>query len=491
MSSRGTRVAVLGGGVAGLATAYRIRRGALRANLPLELDLFEREQDTGGKLRSRRDDGFLVEEGPNGFLDNEPATLRLLRDLGLDDQLQRSDENASHRFLLVGGRLRELPMSPPAFLKSDILPLGAKLRMAAELLLPRRPDLGRAAIDPAADESVDAFGRRRLGKAFAETLLDPMVKGIFGGDSRQLSLEACFPKMVTMEQEHGGLFRAMIATSRARKRAARRGEQAAPGGPAGPAGVLHSFRDGMAALPDALVAELSDAITTGVAVDRVERRDGDWWLGAGDREWGPFDAVVDATPAHAAARHHAGDPELSSLLSEIPYAPMAVITLAFDRAELGEACEGFGMLIPTAERRRLLGVLWSASIFRGRAPEDRVILRCMAGGAADPHVLEQSDDQLLAMTLDEVAAIHGRTLTPARVWIIRHEKAIAQYRPGHLARLSAIEAARIRRPGLFFTGSAYRGVSVNHCIAESERVAAALLRQLSIERPDLRLEVAS
>ncbi len=476
------RIAVIGGGVAGLACAYRLREVAAREGRDLELCLFERERAAGGKLRSSREDGYLFEEGPNGFLDNEPATLRLVRDLGLDGELQRSEDAARRRYLLIGGELRELPMSPPAFLKSNILPWPAKLRMGMELLVPRRKGLGLAAEDPARDETVDAFGRRRLGGAFANTLLDPMVKGIFGGDSRRLSLEACFPKMVAMEREHGGLFKAMIRMGRERKRAARAARAANDGsGPAGPGGVLHSFRDGMAALPAALSASLGDSVTSGAGVERVER-DGEGWRLYGDGvDAARFDAVIDATPAHAAARHH-GDPELSKRLAAIPYAPMAVATMVVDVDALEHAADGFGMLVPSAERRRLLGVLWSASIFAGRAPAGKVILRCMAGGATDPRVMELGDDALVATLLAELREIHGLRAEPERVRVTRHERAIAQYEQGHPALLAALERIVERRPGLCFTGSAYRGVSVNHCIAEAERLAADLSAEWSGDR---------
>lgn len=476
MSAEIHRAAVIGGGVAGLAAAFRLREEAARAGLALELELFEREPEAGGKLRSHREAGYLFEAGPNGFLDNEPATLRLVTDLSLSGQLQRSEDAARHRYLLIGGRLRELPMSPPAFIRSDILPLAAKLRMAAELLIPRRRGLGQAADSPIQDETIDAFGRRRLGSAFAETLLDPMVKGIFGGDARRLSLAACFPKMVDMEREHGGLLKAMIKLGAAKRREARE----AGGGPAGPGGVLHSFQDGMAALPAALAASLGRVVRTGAPVEKVAARDDRWWITRDGQELGPYDLVIDATPAHAAARHHA-DRELADLLGNIPYAPMAVITLGFDRESLGRHLEGFGLLIPRKEGRRLLGVLWSASIFSGRAPAGKAILRCMIGGAADPEVMALDDAALTDLALSELQAIHGCRALPEQVWLLRHARAIAQYEQGHPALLSALDRLLARRPGLFLTGSAYRGVSVNHCVAEAElaarRAVATLLER--------------
>jgi oxygen-dependent protoporphyrinogen oxidase len=209
------------------------------------------------------------------------------------------------------------------------------------------------------------------------------------------------------------------------------------------------------------------------------RREGDGWhLDAGGKSFGPYDCVVEAAPAHAAAGHFTGT-ELSRLLGGIPYVPMAVIVLALDRNQVKHPLSGFGMLTPSLENRRLLGVLWSTSIFRGRAPEGKVMLRCMAGGAADPGINELSDTDLVRICLEELAPLYGMSGHPERTWVIRHEKAIAQYEPGHLARLRAIEDALRDMPGLFLTGSSYRGVSTNHCIAEAETTAGSALDYLA------------
>ena len=243
------RVAVIGGGVAGLATALALRDRARASGAAVAVTVFEKDTQSGGNLRTINQGGWQFEWGPNGFLDNEPATLRLVDRLGLRPRLLRSNDAARHRFLLVNGRLEEIPLSPKAFLSSRLLSAGGKLRMAGELLVPRRRDLGRAAADPATDETIDQFGERRLGREFADVMLDPMVKGVFGGESKQLSLAAAFPRMVELERDHGGLFRAMIALGREKRRRGRRTD-------AGPTGVLHSFDGGMAVLVDALAAAL-------------------------------------------------------------------------------------------------------------------------------------------------------------------------------------------------------------------------------------------
>ncbi len=469
MSGEARRVAVVGGGIAGLATALALQDAAEREGRALAITVLEAADRVGGKLQTRREDGWAVEEGPNGFLDSEPATLELVRRLELQEELARSGDAARRRFLLLRGRLQELPLTPGAFLRSGLLGPAAKLRMAAELLVPRRRDLGRAAEDPATDETVYDFGRRRLGRAFAETLLDPMVKGIWGGDARRTSLAAAFPRMVELEREHGSLLRALARISRRRRR---------EGGPAagpGPSGVLHSFRHGMAVLPRRAAERLRAELILDAPVREI-RPDGDGWrLVAGERERGPFAAVVDAAPAHAACRHLPTAP-LRELVGGIRYAPLTVIALGLAREAVAHPLDGFGMLVPGREGRRLLGVLWSSSIWPGRAPRGRVLLRCMAGGA---DLLDGPDAAAIDLALAELRQLYGLRGEPERAWVLRHERAIAQYEVGHLARLAAAERELAGLPGLLLAGSSYRGISVNHCVAEAPRTARAVLDHLA------------
>ena len=481
------RVAVIGGGVAGLAAALALRDRARAQGTPLKVTVFEKDTQTGGNLRTLTQDGWQFEWGPNGFLDNEPATLRLVDRLGLRPRLVRSSDAARRRFLLVNGCLEEIPLSPKAFLSSKLLSPRGKLRMARELLVPPRKDLGRAAVDPATDETIDRFGERRLGREFADVMLDPMVKGVFGGEAKQLSLAAAFPRMVELERDHGGLFRAMIALGRAKRRKGRRTD-------AGPTGVLHSFDGGMAVLVDALAAALESdpdsEVVRGADVNTIARGDGLWsvsWPG-GSRDG--FTAVLDAAPAHAAARHTAElDPALSRDLAAIPYAPMAVIALGYARKNVSHDLNGFGMLVPGREKRNLLGALWSSSIFPGLAPDGHVLLRCMAGGAGNPAVMDLDDAALVDLVLKDLRGLMGLRGEPALVNIIRHRRAIAQYVPGHLARLKAIDEAAARHGSLYFLGSAYRGIAVNACVKETGILADKVLTALTGARAD-RSEVA-
>ncbi len=470
-------VAVVAGGVAGLATAVDLLDRAREQGVDLRVTIFEQGHTPGGNLQTLRENGWQLEWGPNGFLDNEPATLRLVDRLDLRAELQRSSDATRHRFLLVDGRLREIPTSPGAFLRSDLLGVRAKLRMAGEIFVPARKDLGQAATEPATDETIDQFGRRRLGDEFAELLLDPMVKGIFGGNSRRLSLAAAFPRMVELERDHGGLFRAMFALRRQMKQKT----------DAGPTGVLHSFKAGMGALVGALANTLDRdswaELRLGAAVSKVTHTGDTWHVAGADFTAGPFAAVVDAAPAHAAAAHlRETAPAIHTVLSRIPFAPMAIVALGFDRGAVQHDLYGFGLLVPTRERRELLGTLWTSSIFPGRAPAGKVLVRAMAGGADNPLVMDLDDEAMATLALAELRPLLGIKGAPEMVRVIRHRRAIAQYEPGHLAGLAAVDAELAHLPGLFLTGSSYRGISVNACAKEAEQVADGVLVHLETRR---------
>lgn len=470
MTDPGRRVAVIGGGVSGLAVAWRLERPTAPGVLACDVTVIEAAPEVGGNLRTEEDGEYRVEWGPNGFLNSEPATLELAAAAGLEDQLLRSSDAARRRFLFVRGKLREIPTSPLAFVRSDLFSTGAKLRCLGELMVPGRRDLGLAAERPETDETVWQFGHRRLGSEFADTMLDPMVRGITGGECRRVSLAAAFPRMVELERDHGGLFRALFALARKRKNR--------EGGTGGPSGVLTSFRGGMQSLPRALAAGLRGPVLTGQPVTRIHHEDGHWWVTCGDRRHGPFDAVVDSAPAHAAAGYHP-DPEVRDLLAGIRFNPLTVIGTAWRREDVVHPLDGFGMLTPSTEGRPLLGVLWTSSIWTDRAPAGTVLLRCMSG---EPDWLDLDDEEVVRRTSAELDHLYGVRNQPVRTWVFRHRRAIAEYEVGHLARVAALERAVGRTGGLVLAGSSYYGIAVNACLKDAARVADAVRTHLTERR---------
>jgi oxygen-dependent protoporphyrinogen oxidase len=453
-------VAIVGGGIAGLAIAHALRRRAPG----LEVVVLEAASRAGGNIRSEREEGFLCEWGPNGFLDSVPETLALADDLGLGSRVLPSDDRARRRFVFRRGRLHELPGGPAAFLGSGLLSWRGKLRIAGEPFAQPRPE---------GDETIHGFASRRIGEEAASVLVGSMVSGVFAGDARALSLRACFPKMWDMETEHGGLFRALLAKRRNGR--ARRGE------PMGsPLGRLTSFRDGTEELVRALAASLGPALRLGARATCVLHAGGGWRVVAG-AESVDADAVVrGAAPGASARLVSVLDDSLAAELAAIPAAGLAVVALGYEENRLARPLDGFGFLVPRGEGPRCLGMLWDSSIFSGRAPAGRVLLRAMIGGAHDPKAVHLADEALLEVVRRDLRTTMGLDLEPCFAQIFRHPLGIPQYVVGHLDRLARIDARLARHPGLHLAGNGYRGVAINACVAEAGPLADRVIAGLGL-----------
>ena len=455
-----TRIAIIGAGITGLATAEWL---FLDHGID-DVVVIEASDRAGGKIRSELDSGHTVEWGPQGFLDNAPDTLELARTIGLEEALVPAADASGDRFILRGGRLRAVPTSPAAFATSDLLPLGGRLRVFGEPFARRRPD---------GDETVFEFARRRIGTTAAEILVDSMVTGVFAGDSRKLSLAATFPKMHTMESEHGSLTRALIAKMR---EARKRGRTSA--GPSGPGGTLHTFAEGMEQLPRRLSERLGARLRMATPATRLTRDGETFRIESPD---GAIDAdqVLLTLPAGAAGSLLADlAPDAVSPLRSTPTVPIAVVMATYNRSDaFGGPVGGFGFLVPKAERAGILGTLYCHSIFPGQAPEGSIFLRTMLGGAREPDQAQLDDDGLLRTVRAAHSRIFGRDPEPDRVWIARWAEGISQYTVGHLDRVDAAERAA-RAVGVELAGSPYRGVSVNDCIKQARQAARRLAQPI-------------
>lgn len=460
------RIVIAGAGIAGLSIAWAIKR---RDPL-VEVLVLEHGSRPGGNIRTERVDGYTCEWGPDGFLDNAPATLELVRDLGLTSRLLPSNDAARRRFLFRNGQLAEVPTGLGAFLKTPLLSPRGKLRILREPFATARQD---------DDESILDFATRRIGGEAAAVFVDPMVSGIFAGDAEVLSLKACFPRMRQIEDTHRSLVRGLIATRRSRKR----GDAAGA-----PSGRLMSFVGGMSDLIDALVTSLGAAVHTGTTVTAIRRYEESTWSASVKRpryavatSQGTIeaDAVVLSGPAaDSAAILRALDPALSGLIETTVTAPLAVVCLGYDVSELQSQCrlDGFGFLVPKGEGVRILGTLWETSIYEHRAPAGQALLRVMIGGARDPQALTLSDDQLINVVRMDLARTMRVMARPRMVRVFRHPRGIPQYVKGHLARMHQIDTLLAAHPGVLLAGNSYRGVSINACIADARPVAEAALR---------------
>jgi len=449
---------IIGGGISGLSTAWLLRRQAQESGIPLQITLLEKEPRLGGKIRSIRDNGFVCEWGPNGFLDNKPQTLELCRALGIEDRLHKSNDNARKRFIYSAGELHRLPEDGPSFLKSKLLSWPGKLRLLGEPFAPPPPD--------GLDETLADFARRRLGQEALDKLIGPMVSGIFAGNPETMSLKSCFPRIAQLEREYGGLFKAMLRLAKKKRQEQAQGKVVASA--AGPGGTLTSFREGIQFLTDTLREQLGESVRASCGVQTVAFAEGCYRVETDGCGSLTADLVIMASPAYAAAGMLAPlDPAMAALLEQIPYASLSVICCGYERQRVSHPLDGFGYLNARGEGRSTLGTLWDSSMFENRAPEGKVLLRSMAGGACLPELVNLPDGLLLSRVQDDLRLIMGIDAEPDFVRIFKHQQAIPQYLSGHGERLAALEALTATHPGLFMTGNAFRGVGLNDCVASS------------------------
>jgi oxygen-dependent protoporphyrinogen oxidase len=447
------QVVIVGAGISGLAAAYRLQQVLPTA----EVTVLEQSGRPGGTVWTDRRDGFQIETGPNGFLDTKPSTADLCRDVDLAGRLIPATEAAArNRYLFVGGRLRALPAGLRSFLTSDLLSWRGKLSLLLERF--RRGADGL-------DESVGAFVRRRAGPEAAGLLADALVTGIYAGDPELLSAPAAFPRLATLEREHGSITRGMAAASRRRRR-----EAAARGAPVPRPGRMWTFREGLRLLVETLSGRLARPPLLGARARGLRRRgDGPGWVvaGEGHEEWAA-DAVLLTCPAYQQAALLAElDPPLADEVAAIPYNRVTVVGLGYRREDVPGALDGFGFIALQRDRRDLLGVQWCSSIFPGRAPPGMVLLRALCGGWHRPDAAAWGDDRLLEAVRAELRPAMGITAAPVLHHIVRWERAIPQYHVGHLERVARVEARLARHPGLFVGGNAYRGVALNDCTEQA------------------------
>jgi oxygen-dependent protoporphyrinogen oxidase len=453
------RVVIVGAGISGLALAYRLRQ----ADPGCEITILEKTSRPGGTVWTEDTSGFRVEFGANGFLDHKSSTLQLCRDLGLEDRLIAAEEAASrNRYLFLGDRLKPLPGSLPALLRTDLLSWRGKLNLFAERF--RRPRRSGG------DESVDAFARRRAGPEVAEIFADALVTGIHAGDPQLLSMSAAFPRIASLEREFGSVIKGL-------GRSSRRDAGGAPG-------RMWSFGEGLRLLIDSLGRVLSSSLQFGASAERLAIQTADagrsrWTVYGADRLW-EADAVVLACPAYQQAAVLASvDQALADEVGAVAYNRVAVVAVGYGRNQVPINIDGFGYISPQRTRRDVLGVQWCSSIFPSRAPDGSVLLRAMCGGWHRPEVVGWDDDRLLHAVRSDLAAAMRITAEPCFHRIIRWDRAIPQYLLGHGTRVARIDAKAARHPGLFLAGNAYHGVALNDCTEQAAVLAQRVQRYLA------------
>jgi len=459
------RIAIIGGGISGLAAAYELEQQ--RSGAELEYVLYEASSQLGGVLRTEHIDGCVVEAGPDSFVTEKPWAADLCRDLGIGDQLIGSNDSDRKTYILTRGRLVEMPDGLMFMVPTKIVPTGlsplfswkTKLRMTQELFHPPR------AVDH--DESVAAFVERHYGAEMVDRLADPLLSGVYGGEAANLSVRAVLPRFAEMERTHGSLGRAMLA---ARKKMRGSPRKAAPP-------LFTSLKNGMQSLAETVVSRLRPtSLRTNAAVQAIQAEAGGWIVSAGMQS-DYFDGVIVALPSLAAGNVlRMASSELSSELGAVQYSSSITVGLGYDQ-EVGQTLPpGFGFLVPRSEGRQLLAATFVHNKFPHRAPEDRALLRCFfAGGNAD-RVWELSEEQIVGIVRKELQEIVGLRAEPLFARVYKWRSAMAQYGVGHLERLERIERLRRLLPGLALAGNGYRGIGVPDCVRSGREAARELVK---------------
>lgn len=474
-------IAVVGGGISGLASAYYLLKQAQNAGLPVNVSLIEKEMRVGGRIITEKVDGFTIEGGPDCFLRQKPWAAELVRELGMADELMGTNDDRRKVFVLNKGKLTPLPdgvmLIVPTriwpFVTSPLLSWPGKIRMGMDLVIP--------AFKNGKDESIAAFVRRRLGEEALEKIAEPLLSGIHVSDPEEQSLLATFPRFRNLEEKYGNLIFGMLEA-----RKAARSHASTSAASSGPSSIFITMKSGLNTFMDALyskIIEMGGQVKTGMAVSRIEKNGAGFSLYSEKGDLMHADAVVMASPSNITAdlvRSFA--PQLSDRLKSIDYVSTATVSLAYREAEIGNALNGFGFVVPRGENRRISACTWTSTKFNHRVPESFAMIRGFVGGPGKEEDVELDDSSMLNLVRREVKDLMGITAEPVLTRIYRWEKGNPQYKVGHLERVEEIHRLCDEFEGLFVTGSSYGGIGLPDCVRQGKESAQKVIKKLESVR---------
>jgi protoporphyrinogen/coproporphyrinogen III oxidase len=477
------RVIIIGGGITGLAAAFKVRRAAEADGHEVTFTLVEKDDRLGGKIASEVVDDFIIDGGPDSFLTEKPALHRIADLLGMADKRLPSDESRKKTWILAAGKLHEMPDGIMMFAPTKFVPFATtglfspagKARMAMDLVIPKK-QVPEGELN---DETLESFVVRRMGRECLDRLAEPLVGGVHASDPAVMSLAATFPRLLEMEQKHGSL---MLAFLDARKKVEemRRKYPPKPGQPRRT--FFSSFEGGMQELTDAMAdAAGRDDMIVGTAVASLERAGSGWVATLADGRKLDGDAVVVATEGWAAeglVRDIA--PLAYEALEGIPHSSSATISLGFDTEDVGFDLNAFGVLCPQAEHRSLMAATYSSTKWPDRAPKGKVLMRGFVGGPHNQEIVDRSDDELTQIVTDELRGILGLTADPIFARVYRWRLGMPQYTLGHLGRVAAIQSEMETIPGLALAGGSYTGVGLPNCAESGEAAVSKVLSDLGV-----------
>lgn len=475
------KIAIVGGGIAGLSAAYYLSKQARESGRQIDIVLLDSADYWGGKIKTVVEDEFVVEGGPDAYLVTKPELRALARELGLEHDLQGTNPEFTQTFILNRGELEPIPTGltmtiPTEFgpmLKTKLITWPQKIRMGLDFIIP--PNKKNS------DESLAGFISRRLGRAAYEWLVGPLLSGIYAGDGDRLSLQSTFPSFREMEIEHGGLIKGALALRA--KRAAMAIQRAISSNGAGkkrPTSIFESPRSGLASLVDAIVDQLEAAgleLRLSTPVQKVTQTETGYKLELKDKDDLDVDGLVLATPAYVSGTLlNEIAPTLAGELGKIEYVTTATVSLAYLKEELPTKLKGYGYIVPQQEDSKVLACTWTSSKWQGRAPQQYALLRVFIGRIQDAHTLPHEPAELIEIAREELLKTMHIKAKPLNSWVFRWEKAMPQYNLGHPERLQRIATALEAFPNLALAGNGYRGIGMPDCIHTGIDAAEKIMR---------------
>ena len=456
-------VAIIGAGITGLTAAFTLNR----AGVPVTV--FEAGDRVGGAIRSLRQDGYLAEFGPNTILETSPKIARVIQDAGLASRRLDPAPEAGSRYVVRYKRPVAMPGSPLGFLTTDLFTLGAKLAVLREPFVPPRRD--------GVEESIAGFVVRRLGREFLDHAIDAMVAGVYAGDPSRLSVQQAFPKLAALEANYGSLIKGQILGARDRRKSGEIAKDRAP---------KFSFDEGLQVLPDTLRERLGGTVQLNTSVTRLARKEGGWrveFRTASDESRSDHSAVIYAGTAFQLAGLQVGT--FDSLLdlspfSEIRHPPVASVVLGFRREDVAHPCRGFGALIPKVEGFKILGTIFSSSLFPNRAPAGHLTLTSYIGGERHPELAALPPEELVGLTLHDLRVLFGVKGTPTFRHCAFYPRSIPQYNLGYGRFRGLMTDIEKNFPGLYFAGHYRDGISLGDSIVSGCNIAERVEKTLAI-----------
>lgn len=465
--SNSKKILIAGGGITGLSAAYYLQKEINEKDLPYEVKLVEAGSRLGGKIKTTRRNGFVIEQGPDSFLSRKQPGVKLVRELGLSDQLVRNGTGQS--FILVHNKLHKIPkgsyMGVPVslrpFLSSGIFSTQGKLRAGMDFVLPK----GKTG-----DQSLGGFFRRRFGNELVENLIEPLLSGIYAGDLDDMGIMATFPDFYQLEREHRSLMKGLRETM-PEKKVQKKSDGKKQG-------MFYSFENGLETLIERLEEVLGDSVSLGVGVDHVEKKEHGYHVLLSNGEVYKADAVVMATP-------HDTMPKLFSQFDvfdefqDIPATSVANVAMAFDESVVKQDIDGTGFVVSRNSDFRITACTWTHKKWPNAAPEGKALVRCYVGRPSDQSVVDLSDDEITDIVLSDLKKTMDITAKPEFSVISRWKDAMPQYTVGHTERIANVrQRMRQKLPGVFLAGSSYEGVGIPDCIDQGEKAVANVMEYL-------------